>query len=122
MARADQPWVEAPPRQLIAKQKQKFITIDFVIREKEIFVPKETFLQPIDESNTNIFSSFIQKHLEDLGNRENSIWRNYELGDNFQCDYLNCETISIGHYYVKTELEAPFATFYLPKKGKIVNL
>jgi hypothetical protein len=70
--------------------------------------PKVLFNDDIDIHNTNTISEYIKKYLEDLNNIENTLWKDYEMGDDFKCEYLDCEAITISHFIVERGIVPTF--------------
>jgi hypothetical protein len=85
------------------------------------FIPPQTLINmnEVDQHNTDILSAAIEEKLMQLTKRENEIWGNYELGDDFKCDYLNCQSITISLYYVKRDKMKDFEDYYKPKMGNL---
>ncbi len=107
---------KALPKQL--RRDQKYITLTFQVPANELQTPREVYDYEIDTWNTNKISELIKDSLEDINDRDNTLWREsgIELEDNFNCEYLDCEAVNITHYIVQEYWVPQFLLMY-QKKG-----
>jgi hypothetical protein len=109
-----------PASSISQRKEQKFITISFLVESELIIQPEVTWNDEVDYFNILLFSNLMQDKLADLNNRESDIWADYEIGNDFLCDYLDCQSASIGLYFVRPEKVEQFEQVYA--KNKRVSL
>jgi hypothetical protein len=98
------------------ERRIEYITVTFLLPYRQLLKPEVLYNPIIDQPNTNLMAENIKHWLEDLNDREATIWNNYELGADFLCDYLNCESITLSKYVVRNDKVLEFLINY-QKKG-----
>jgi hypothetical protein len=104
-----------PASTIEVRKEQKFITITFVVKA-EVFLQPDSIYTDKDVFNTVMISTLMEQKLTDLNNRDNDIWADYEIGNDFLCDYLNCQSASISLYYISPEKQDQFEQAYATNK------